>query len=75
MDGLELGAILDCGDWRNTFNWGGMTDFTARLVDLESEASGWLVCANRNMAVKNAAFAAHAASVDALNELQAKLNK
>ncbi len=75
VDGVILGAVLDYGEWRSTINWGGVAAFTARLVDLESGAIVWSVSANRNMAIKNAAFAAHAASVDVLNALQAKLNK
>jgi hypothetical protein len=75
VDGVILGAVLDYGEWRSTFNWGGVAAFTARLVDLESGLIVWSVSANRNLAIKNAAFAAHAASQDALNELQAKLNQ
>ena len=75
VDGIILGAVLDYGEWRSRFNWGGVAAFTARLVDLESGVVVWSVSANRNLAIKNAAFAAHAASQDALNALQAKLNK
>jgi len=74
VDGVILGAVLDYGEWRSTFNWGGVAAFTARLVDLESGVVVWSVSANRNLAIKNAAFAGHAASQDALNALQAMLN-
>ena len=53
----------------------GCTAFTARPVDLEPGVVVWSVSANRSLTIKNAAFAAHAASQDALSELQAKLNK
>ena len=75
VDGVIVGSVLDYGDWRNTFNSGGVDAFTARLVDIETGAVVWSVSANRNTAMKNAAVAAHAASEDALNELQAKLNQ
>jgi len=66
---------LDYGEWRSSFNWGGVAAFTARLVDPESGVVVWSVSAGRNPAIKNAVFAAHAASQDALNALQAKLDK
>jgi hypothetical protein len=75
VDGVILGTVLDYGEWRSTFNWGGVAAFTARLVDLESGVIAWSVSANRNQAIKNAAFAAHAASEDALKALLAKKNR
>ena len=75
VDGVVLGSVLDYGEWRSMFNWGGVAAFTARLVDIETGAVVWSVSANRNTAMKNAAVAAHAASEDAIDELQTNLNR
>ena len=74
-EGVISGGVLDDGEWRSTFKRGGVAAFSARRVDLESGLIVRSVSANRNQAIKNAAFAAHAASQDARNELQAKLKQ
>jgi hypothetical protein len=51
MDLSKLFFTLDDGEWRSTFNWGGVAAFTARHVDIETGATVWLLSANRNMAI------------------------
>ena len=75
VDALVTGVVIEYGEWRSSFNWGAVTAFTARLVEVESGLVVWSVSANQNIAMTNAAVVTHAASEDALKDLLAKLNK
>ena len=69
VDAVVLGVVSEYGDWRSRVNWGGVSTFTARLVDIPSGNVLWSVSANRNLALTNAAAATHAGAEKALAEL------
>ena len=73
VDAIVLGVVAEFGDWRSKLNWGGVSVFTARLVDLSSGQVVWSVSANRNLAKVNAAGATHAGAESVVTELKAKL--
>ena len=73
VDAIVLGVVAEFGDWRSKLNWGGVSVFTARLVDLQSGQIVWSVSANRNLARVNAAGATHAGAASVVADLQAKL--
>ncbi len=73
VDAIVLGVVAEFGDWRSRFNWGGVSVFTARLVDLESGQIVWSVSANRNLALVNAAGATHAGVASVVARLEDKL--
>ncbi len=68
-----LGVVAEFGDWRSKLNWGGVSVFTARLVDLNTGQVVWSVSANRNLAHVNAAGATHAGAESAVRRLEARL--
>lgn len=70
VDGIVLGVVTEFGDWRSRLNWGGVSIFTARLVDLSSGEVVWSVSANRNMAHVNAAGVTHAGAESAVGKLR-----
>ncbi len=73
VDAIVFGVVAEFGDWRSKLNWGGVSVFTARLVDLQSGQIVWSVSANRNLARVNAAGATHAGAASVVADLQAKL--
>ncbi|MDJ0721244.1 MAG: CsgG/HfaB family protein [Desulfobacterales bacterium] len=73
VDAIVLGVVAEFGDWRSKLNWGGVSVFTARLVDLNSGQIVWSVSANRNLALVNAAGATHAGAAGVVADLKAKL--
>ena len=73
VDAIVLGVVAEFGDWRSRFNWGGVSVFTARLVDLSSGQIVWSVSANRNLARVNAAGATHAGAENVVADLKSKL--
>ena len=73
VDAIVLGVVAEFGDWRSRLNWGGVSVFTARLVDLSSGQIVWSVSANRNLARVNAAGATHAGAENVVAELKSKL--
>ena len=74
-DAIILGVVTEFGDWRSRLNWGGVSIFTARLVDLSSGEVVWSVSANRNMAHVNAAGATHAGAESAVQKLKDTLRR
>ena len=60
VDGIVFGVVLEYGDWRSRMNWGGVSIFTARLVDVASGNIVWSISANRNIARIDAAMVTHA---------------
>ncbi len=75
VDGLIVGVVMEYGDWRGNFNWGGVVGFSARLVQINSGSLIWAASANLDMAMTNSTAIAHAASQDALEDLITKLGK
>lgn len=75
VDGLIVGVVMEYGDWRGKFNWGGVVGFSARLVQINSGSLIWAASANLDMAMTNSTAIAHAASQDALEDLITKLGK
>lgn len=75
VDAIVLGVVVEFGDWRSRLNWGGVSIFTARLVDLDSGQVVWSVSANRNLARVNAAGATHAGAESVIAKLQAKAGR
>ena len=73
VDAIVLGVVAEFGDWRSRLNWGGVSVFTARLVDLSSGQIVWSVSANRNLARVNAAGATHSGAESVVAELKSKL--
>ncbi len=73
VDAIVLGVVAEFGDWRSRLNWGGVSVFTARLVDLNSGQVIWSVSANRNLAQVNAAGATHAGAERVVADLTSKL--
>ncbi len=73
VDAIVLGVVAEFGDWRSKLNWGGVSIFTARLVDLNSGQVVWSVSANRNLSHVNAAGATHAGAESAVRRLEARL--
>ncbi len=75
VDAIVLGVVAEFGDWRSKLNWGGVSIFTARLVDLNSGQVVWSVSANRNLSHVNAAGAAHAGAESAVRKLKSRLRR
>ncbi|MDJ0811189.1 MAG: CsgG/HfaB family protein [Desulfobacterales bacterium] len=75
VDAVVLGVVAEFGDWRSKLNWGGVSIFTARLVDLNSGQVVWSVSANRNLSHVNAAGAAHAGAESAVRKLKSRLRR
>lgn len=75
VDGLVVGVVMEFGDWRGKINWGGVVSFSARLVEVGSGSLIWAASANWDKAMKNSTMVAHAASLDALNDLLTQLGK
>lgn len=69
VDGIVLGVVSEYGDWRSRLNWGGVSIFTARLVNVASGDVVWSVSVNRNTALVNAAAATHAGAESATAKL------
>ena len=74
VDAVVLGVVAEFGDWRSSFNWGGVSIFTARLVDLNSGQVMWSASTNRNLARVNAAGATHIGAASIVAELKGKLD-
>ena len=75
VDAIVLGVVAEFGDWRSKLNWGGVSIFTARLVDLNSGQVVWSVSANRNLSHVNAAGATHAGAESAVRKLKSRLRR
>jgi len=73
VDGIVLGVVSEYGDWRSRLNWGGVSVFTARLVDISSGSVLWSVSANNNLALMNAASATHTGAENAARDLLEKM--
>ena len=73
VDGIVLGVVSEYGDWRSALNWGGVSVFTARLVDISSGSVLWSVSANHNLSMENAAKATHAGAQSAMQILREKM--
>jgi hypothetical protein len=69
VDGIVLGVVSEYGDWRSRLNWGGVSIFTARLVNVASGDVVWSVSVNHNTALVNAAAATHAGAESATTKL------